>query len=107
MAKSDTQMRSLFESVEPHAGTDAPRPSSSSKLARSFVRWCCSFGEEFRNSPDEGNLRAWAGQEGFRYKSDQEKQILTSARELYLKRIVSTLSKSRGEDVAPEPPLAN
>ncbi len=107
MAKSDSQMRSLFEPVEPIARTDASHPPSSSKLARNFVRWCCSFGEEFRNSPDEGNLRAWAWKEGFGYKSDQEKQILQSARELYLKRIVSAMRKSEGTDVSPEPPLAN
>ena len=107
MAKSDTQMRSLFDSVEPSPGGDASRLATSSQLARRFIRWCCSFGKEFRNSPDEGNQRAWAGKEGFRYKSAQEKQILKSAGELYLKRIVSSLKKSQGSDVSPDPPLAN
>ena len=107
MAKSDTQMRSLFDSVEQSPRVDASRPTTSSQLARIFIRWCCSFDKEFRNSPDEGNLRAWAGKEGFCYKSAQEKQILKSAGELYLKRIVSSLRKSQGSDVSPVPPPAN
>ncbi len=107
MAKSDMQMRSLFDSVEPSLRVDASRPMTSSQLARNFVRWCCSFDKEFRNSPDEGNLRAWAGKEGFRYESAQEKQILKSAGELYLKRIVSSMRKSQRGDVTPDLPLAN
>ena len=107
MAKSDTQMRSLFDAVEPRARVDTSRPATSSQLARNFVRWCCSFGKEFRNSPDEANLRAWAEKGGFLYKSTQEKKILKSAQELYLKRIVSLLRKSRGTDGSTEPPLVN
>ena len=107
MANSDTRTPSLFDSVEPSLKVDLSVPATSSQLARNFVRWCCSFGEEFRNSPDEGNLRVWARGEDFRYKSTQEKQILKSARELYLKRIVSSMRKSKSTNVALTPPLAN
>ena len=107
MAKSDTQVRSLFDLVEPSPKVDASRPTTSSQLARNFVRWCCSFGGEFRNSPDDGNLRFWAGNAGVRYKPTQETQILKSARELYLKRIVRSMSKSQGGHVTPDPPLAS
>ena len=107
MAKSDTQMRSLFDAVEPSPKVDTSSPTTSSQLARNFVRWCCSFGKEFRNSPDEANLRAWAGKEGFLYKSTQKKQILKSAQKLYLKRVMSLLRKSRGTDGSSERPLVN
>ena len=107
MAKSDTQMRSLFDAVEPSPRADTSSPTTSSQLARNFVRWCCSFGKEFRNSPDEANLRAWAEKEGFLYKSTQEKQILKAAQELYLKRIVSLLRKSQGAAGSTEHPLVN
>ena len=107
MAKSDPQMRSLFDAVEPSPRVDTSRPATSSQLARNFVRWCCSFGKEFRNSPDAVNLRAWAEKEGFPYKSTHEKQILKSAQKLYFKRVMSLLRKSRGTDGSSERPLVN
>ena len=107
MAKSDTQIRSLFDSVESKPKSEDSRPITSIQFARNFVKWCCSFGEEFRNSPDEGNLRSWAGNEDFPYKSTQEKQILQFAQEIYLKRIVGSLQKSHGRNGSPDPPLVN
>src|SRR5579862_5912479 len=53
-------MRELSESQEVGPSLfDAPPPESYVQ-AKDFVRWCCSFGADFRNSPDITNLRYWA-----------------------------------------------
>ncbi len=57
------------------------------RLAKEFVRWCCSFGPEFRNSPDVTNLRYWAHKNKLKIKEREEAQILDSARQLFLKRV--------------------
>ena len=102
MVSTDLQTGSLFDAVEPGPPATMVKSKTSAQLARNFVRWCCSFGGEFRNSPDEKNLRAWAGKEGVSYKSGQETQILKSAREVYLKGIVSSMRKSSATEFTPE-----
>ena len=93
MARSNVQARSLFETER----IDAPSPSRKTGpagIAQGFVRWCCSFGKDFRNSPDAGNLRAWAEREAVQYHLAQEARILKAARELYGKRVASSLRKA-------------
>jgi len=72
---------------------DAP-PSESYLQAKEFVRWCCSFGADFRNSPDITNLRFWAQKNQVKLKEAGEKEILETARPLLLKRIEQQVRKS-------------
>ena len=65
---------------------DAPPPQSH-RQAKDFVKWCCSFGPEFRNSPDASNLRYWAHKNKIEIDHRDERDILDSARQIYLKRI--------------------
>src|SRR5437899_1691721 len=65
------------------------------ELAREFVRWCCSFGRDFHNSPDAANLRYWLHKTGIT-PSDipdiDEDELLHEARRLFLKRIEQSLA---------------
>jgi hypothetical protein len=72
---------------------DAPLPASVSQ-AREFVRWCCSFGNDFRNSPDIANLRYWARVKKVKIKESDEAEILHAARIAFLKRIEQLVRKS-------------
>jgi len=103
MAEIATQMRSLFDVAEPEPQQLRAKPISSAQIARTFVRWCFSLGADFRNSPDETNLRTWSAGDGLPYKSSQERQILKNARELYAQRIISSLKK-RTEPTVPTDP---
>ena len=49
----------LFDGTESLDIVVAGAEKSPEILARNFVRWCWSFGTEFRNSPDITNLRSW------------------------------------------------
>jgi len=91
---------SLFE-APPSAPVPAPEPArqpdeekSTSRLARDFVRWCWSFGAEFRNSPDVTNLRYWIHKHKLKIKHREEAEILQSARMLFLRRIELLIKKS-------------
>jgi hypothetical protein len=75
-----SQTPSLFDTPPP------PVPKAS-RLARDFVRWCCSFGEGFRNSPDVANLRYWARKNKLKMKERDEAEVLEFARPLFLKRV--------------------
>jgi hypothetical protein len=79
-------MRELSQSPEGPSLFDAPPPHSYTQ-AKDFVKWCCSFGPEFRNSPDASNLRYWAHKNKIKIDLPEERDILDSAREIYLKRI--------------------
>lgn len=103
MAETATQMRSLFDVVEPEPQQLRTKPISSAQIARTFVRWCFSLGADFRNSPDVTNLRAWTGGNGLPYKSSQERQILKNARELHSQRIATSLKKSTEPTVPTDP----
>jgi hypothetical protein len=72
---------------------DAPPPPAVSQ-AREFVRWCCSFGNDFRNSPDIANLRYWAKIKKVKIKERDEAEILQAARVAFLKRIEQLMRKS-------------
>jgi hypothetical protein len=73
---------------------DAPPPVSVSH-AKDFVRWCCSFGMNFRNSPDVGNLRYWARKNKVKIRERDEAEILEAARAAFLKRIEQLMRKSQ------------
>jgi hypothetical protein len=72
---------------------DAP-PAQSYLDAKEFVKWCCSFGGEFRNSPDVTNLRFWALKNKMKIKDQDEQEILATARPLFLRRIEQAVRKA-------------
>ena len=76
---------------------DAPPPPAVSH-ARDFVRWCCSLGDEFRNSPDITNLRYWARKNKLKFKEREEDEILQVARPLFLKRLEQLVKKSEPQN---------
>jgi hypothetical protein len=73
--------------------SDAPPPASHSH-AKEFVRWCCSFGPCFRNSPDKTNLRYWAQKNSITIENSEETEILKHARVLFLKRVELVVQKA-------------
>jgi hypothetical protein len=79
---------------------DAP-PSPSYLHAKEFVRWCCSFGTEFRNSPDITNLRYWAQKNKLKIKDREESDILNAARAAYLKKVEQSVRKAEPKTEAP------
>jgi hypothetical protein len=84
-------MRDL--SVDAPSLFDAP-PSASYLNAKEFVRWCCSFGTDFRNSPDVSNLRYWAQKNKITISGSEEGEVLDTARSIYSKRIEQSVRKS-------------
>jgi len=85
-------MRELSQDPSPSL-FDAPPPVSYLH-AKDFVRWCWSFGNDFRNSPDITNLRYWAQKNKVNLKERDELEILDAARPLFLKRIEQAVRKS-------------
>ena len=63
-------------------------------LARNFVRWCWSFGSEFRNSPDITNLRSWLQKGSVQPSLVEEEEILVEARRLFLKKVEQAVRKA-------------
>src|SRR4030095_6571360 len=68
------------------------------KLAKDFVRWCFSFGNDFRNSPDVTNLRYWAQKTKSKIGESDEAEILGTARLLFFKRIEQLTRKSEASN---------
>ncbi|HYR89597.1 MAG TPA: hypothetical protein VE422_36325 [Terriglobia bacterium] len=91
-----SQTPSLFDAPPP--GTAVKQPAREERgtlqLARDFVRWCCSVGDKFRNSPDVLNLRYWARKNKLKIKDREESEVLELARPLYLKRIEQLIRKA-------------
>ena len=85
-------MRDLLQDAP--ASLFDPPPSQSYLHAKEFVRWCCSLGTDFRNSPDVTNLRYWAHKNKIKIKEPDESEILETARPLFLKRIEQGIKKS-------------
>ena len=81
---------------------DAP-PSPSYLHAKEFVRWCCGFGADFRNSPDVTNLRYWAQQSKAKIKDSDEPEILGTARSMFLKKIEQGVRKAEKAESVPAP----
>ena len=70
------------------------REKSTDVLARDFVRWCWSFGSDFRNSPDITNLRSWLGKGNLTPSASDEEEILVEARRLFLKKVEQAVRKA-------------
>jgi len=90
---------SLFDvppAVLPAPAVEAParEDRGTDQLAKDFIRWCFSFGSDFRNSPDVINLRTWCGKAKFKLHDHEESEVLVEARRLYFKRIEQTLKKA-------------
>ena len=94
-------MRELFQDPSPSL-FDAPPPESYSQ-AKEFVRWCCSFGAAFRNSPDISNLRYWAQKNRVALRDRDESEILDTARAMFLKRIEQAVRKAERLDKTEAP----
>jgi hypothetical protein len=98
---------SLFDAPTPLPPLPATEEVSreenrSEKLARDFVKWCFSFGNGFRNSPDVINLRVWAHKTHLKLNHADENATLSEARRLYLKRIEQMMKKSDAPILKPE-----
>src|SRR5262249_8100648 len=92
--KNYVLMRALFhDNQDTPTLFDAPPPPAVSQ-AKDFVRWCCSFGTNFRNSPDIANLRYWARKNKVKIKERDEVEILQAARGVFLKRIEQLMRKA-------------
>ena len=78
---------------------------STDKLAREFVRWCCSFGSDFRNSPDVTNLRYWLNKSKIKTAGIDEGAVLIDARRLLLKKVEQGIAKSASPAPGPSGPL--
>jgi len=63
-------------------------------IAVEFVRWCCSHGDDFRNSPDATNLQFWLSKTNTRLSKVDEGYVLTESRHLLMKRIEQHVRKS-------------
>jgi hypothetical protein len=94
-------MRELTQESVPSL-FDAP-PSESYLHAKEFVRWCCSFGADFRNSPDVTNLRYWSQKSKIKIKERDEAEILDTARSMFQKRIEQAIRKSERAEKAEIP----
>ena len=93
-------MRELSQPPEGPSLFDAPPPQSYLR-AKDFVKWCCSFGPEFRNSPDASNLRYWAQKNKIKIDQPDERVILDSAREIYLKRVEQRVREAERAEAPP------
>jgi len=67
---------------------------STDVIARDFVQWCWSFGNDFRNSPDITNLRSWLRKGETNPSASEEEEILAEARRLFLKRVEQAIRKA-------------
>jgi hypothetical protein len=85
-------MRDFSQDASPSL-FDAPPPESYLQ-AKDFVRWCCSFGVDFRNSPDVANLRYWALKSKIKIKERDEAEVLETARSLFSRRIELAMRKA-------------
>ncbi len=80
-------------SLETPSLFDAPPPATTT-YAKDFVKWCCSFGAGFHNSPDVANLRYWAKKMKVKIKEREEPAVIEAAHGLFLKRIEQQTRKS-------------
>jgi hypothetical protein len=86
---------SLFDAAPPVSIENPIREGKDSgRMAKDFVRWCFSFGSDFRNSPDITNLRFWASKAKLRLRADEETRVLSESRQLFSKRLEAMMKKS-------------
>jgi hypothetical protein len=64
------------------------------RMAREFVRWCWSFGSDFRNSPDITNLRFWQQKTGASWPRQEDDEVLAEARRLFMKKLEQAVRKA-------------
>jgi hypothetical protein len=96
----------LLEGNEPGRPAQPAQPAEETlekpdALARGFVRWCWSFGGDFRNSPDITNFRFWLRKAKVTPSPAEEEQILEEARRLFLKKVEQAVRKAdvlKGKD---------
>ena len=86
----------LMKEVEPAVNPE----SSSGVLARDFVQWCWSVGDDFHNSPDITNLQFWLQKIKSSNSQAKEDEILVEARRLYLKKVEQAVRKADVSKVA-------
>jgi hypothetical protein len=91
-------MRELSQESVPSL-FDAPPPPTYLH-AKEFVRWCCSFGADFHNSPDVTNLRFWAQKNKIKIGGRDEPEVLDRARELFLKRMEQAIRRAERAETA-------
>jgi len=63
-------------------------------IAVEFVRWCCSHGDNFRNSPDATNFQYWLRKTNTTISKSDEADVLAESRRLLMKRIEQQVRKS-------------
>lgn len=85
-----------MKEVEPAVNPE----SSSGVLARDFVQWCWSVGDDFHNSPDITNLQFWLQKIKSSNSQAKEDEILVEARRLYLKKVEQAVRKADVSKVA-------
>jgi len=68
-------------------------------IAVEFVRWCCSHGDSFRNSPDATNLQYWLRKTQTLLAKEDEGGVLAESRHLLMKRIEQHVRKSASSSV--------
>jgi DNA primase large subunit len=73
--------------------------------AREFVRWCCSLGDNFRNSPDGTNLQSWMKKGKIKVSRAEEAEILSEARKLFMKKVEQHVRRATAAtaDTSPSP----
>ncbi|HLQ76380.1 MAG TPA: hypothetical protein VK210_03445 [Terriglobia bacterium] len=62
--------------------------------AREFVGWCCSLGDNFRNSPDATNFQYWLRQTKIKTTKAEEGEILAEARRLFMRKVEQHVRKA-------------
>jgi hypothetical protein len=75
----------------------SPEPSGEKKpesIAREFVKWCCGFGSDFRNSPDYTNLRFWCEKVRMRLDADGQQAVLVEAQKLFARKLEQLMRKA-------------
>ena len=95
----ELSLPSLFDNppaVVPPAVAETPAREvrRCEQIAKDFIRWCFSFGPNYRNSPDVINLRTFCQTTKMKVRDTEEREVLVEARRLYLKRIEQMTKKT-------------
>jgi hypothetical protein len=64
------------------------------KIAREFVKWCCGFGADFRNSPDPTNFRFWSEKTKLKLNDVEHHEVLSESRRLFARKIEQITRKA-------------
>jgi hypothetical protein len=77
-----------------HRAAEAPEDKKAEKIAREFVKWCCGFGADFRNSPDRTNFSFWSAKTKLKLKDSEHQEVLSEAQRLFAKKIEQITRKA-------------